>query len=91
MSTDSVVRARIDSEIKKKADEVFKHRGISASAAIRVFFSTVASTGALPPSFNIPNEETAASIRDGRAGLGVSKYSDASGMFAAFEDDVANR
>ena len=90
MKTDSVIRARIDSDIKHKADAVFARRGVSASAVIRAFFATVAETGALSVELSVPNEETAAAIRDGRAGLEVRRFNDAASMFAALdgEDDA---
>ena len=87
MKTDSVVRARIDSDIKHKADAVFARRGVSASAVIRAFFTAVAETGALPVELNVPNEETAAAIRDGRAGLGVRRFDGAASMFAALDGE----
>lgn len=85
MKTDSVIRARIASDVKRKADAVFARRGVSASAVIRAFLTTVAETGALPVELNVPNEETAAAIRDGRAGLGVKRFNDAASMFAALD------
>ena len=87
MKTDSVIRTRIDSEVKYKADAVFARRGVSASAVIRAFFSTVAETKALPVELNVPNEETAAAIRDGRAGLGVRRFDNAASMFAALDGE----
>ena len=87
MKTDSVVRARIDSDIKHKTDAVFARRGVSASAVIRAFFTAVAETGALPVELNVPNEETAAAIRDGRAGLGVRRFDGAASMFAALDGE----
>ena len=87
MKTNSVIRARIDSDVKHRADAVFARRGVSASAAIRAFFSTVAETGALPVELNVPNEETAAAIRDGRAGLGVRRFDNAASLFAALDEE----
>lgn len=87
MKTDPVIRARIDSDVKHKADAVFARRGVSASTVIRAFFSTVAETGALPIELNVPNEETAAAIRDGRAGLGVRRFDNAASMFATLDEE----
>ena len=87
MKTDSVIRARIDSDVKYKADAVFARRGVSASTVIRAFLTTVAETGVLPIALNVPNEETAAAIRDGRVGLGVRLFNDAASMFAALDGE----
>ena len=87
MKTESVIRARIDSDVTHTADAVFARRGVSASAVIRAFFSTVAETGTLPIELNVPNEETAAAIRAGRAGLGVRRFDNAASMFAALDEE----
>lgn len=88
MKADSVIRARIDLDVKRKADAVLARRGVSASAAIRAFFTTIAETGVLPVELNVPNEETAAAIRDGRAGLGVRRFENAASMFAALDGEA---
>lgn len=82
------MRARIDVRTKQKADEIFRRVGVSSSAVIRALFLSVAASGRLPSSLNIPNNETAKSIRDARAGIGVKRYSSSAEMFAELDSKI---
>ncbi len=68
MSTDAVVRARIDGEVKEKASRVLAEMGLSVSDAIRMLLIRVAAEKALPFEARVPNSETVAAMREGRQG-----------------------
>lgn len=70
MSTDDVVRARIDGKIKEQATRVLADMGLSVSDAIRMLLVRVAREKALPFDVRIPNEETIAAIEELRKGEG---------------------
>ena len=55
MSTDDVVRARIDGKVKEQAARVLADMGLSVSDAIRMLLVRVAREKALPFDVRIPN------------------------------------
>ena len=58
MASDTVVRARIDGEVKEKAAKVLADMGLSVSDAIRLLLVRVAAEKALPFEIKVPNAET---------------------------------
>ena len=58
MSTDTVVRARIDSDTKTRATEALQAMGLSVSAAIRLLLLRVADEKRLPFAVQVPNATT---------------------------------
>ena len=81
MSTTEVVRARIDSQLKKEASTVLAAMGLSMSDAIRLLFVRVAAEKALPFDVRAPNAETQAAMRDARAGR-VTRVADVGALMA---------
>lgn len=68
MSAQDVVRARIDSALKKEATAVLAEMGLSVSDAIRILFVRLAAERALPFDVRVPNAKTQAAMRDVREG-----------------------
>jgi len=58
MKSDTVVRARIDSETKRRATEALRAMGLSVSDAIRLLLVRVADEKRLPFSVQVPNSAT---------------------------------
>ncbi len=58
MAATEVVRARIDSKLKKKASAVLSGMGLSVSDAIRIMLVRVVAEQALPFEIRTPNRET---------------------------------
>ena len=69
--TSSKVRTNVylDSEMKAKAKEIFKHYGVSLSDAINMFLTQSVLERGLPFELKIPNKETIKAIEDARAGI----------------------
>lgn len=59
----------LDSDMKAKAKEIFKHYGVSLSDAINMFLTQSVMERGLPFEMKIPNDETIQAIRDARAGI----------------------
>lgn len=59
MASDTIVRARIDGQVKEKAAKVLAEMGPSVSDAIRLLLVRVAAEKALPFEIKVPNAETA--------------------------------
>ncbi|WP_186156525.1 type II toxin-antitoxin system RelB/DinJ family antitoxin [Burkholderia gladioli] len=73
MSTNPVVRARIDPAIKAEASAVLASVGLTVSDAFRLLLTRVAHDKALPFEPLIPNETTVAAMREARAG-GLKRF-----------------
>jgi len=68
MAANSVVRARIDEEIKEEATVVLAAMGLSVSDAVRMMLTRVAREKALPFEALVPNEVTIAAMKEARQG-----------------------
>ena len=72
MASDTVVRARIDAEVKEKAAKVLAEMGLSVSDAIRLLLVRVAVEKTLPFEVKVPNAETRAAMAELEGGGGIS-------------------
>lgn len=72
MASDTVVRARIDGQVKDKAARVLAEMGLSVSDAIRLLLVRVAAEKALPFEIKVPNAETRAAMLELEQGAGKS-------------------
>ena len=68
MRTNSVVRARIDEDIKNEASAVLKAMGLTVSDAFRLLMVRIAREKALPFEPLVPNEETIEAMKAARRG-----------------------
>ena len=81
MATDTVVRARIDEQVKEKAAKVLADMGLSVSDAIRLLLIRVAADKALPFEIKMPNAETRAAMAELEQGEGKS-FDSVAGLMA---------
>lgn len=86
MAAAEIVRARIDSDLKKEASAVLSGMGLSVSDAIRLLFVRVAAEKAMPFDLRMPNTETQAAMRDAREGR-VTRVSNVSALMADLDAD----
>ncbi len=68
MAEKSVVRARIDGEVKAEAEAVLASIGLTVSDAFRLMMIRIAKEKALPFEPLVPNEETIEAMRAARRG-----------------------
>lgn len=68
MSSNAVVRARIDEHIKEEASIVLASMGLTISDAFRLLLTRVAKEKALPFEPLVPNAETIAAMKEARRG-----------------------
>ena len=68
MTANSVVRARIDEQIKNEATAVLKAMGLTASDAFRLMMVKIAKEEALPFEPLVPNDETIEAMKAARRG-----------------------
>lgn len=68
MTTNAVVRARVDEHIKEEASTVLAAIGLTVSDAFRLLLIRVAQDKALPFEPIVPNKKTLAALRAARRG-----------------------
>jgi DNA-damage-inducible protein J len=75
-----MIRVRIDPTLKDRAETILGHLGLSASDAIRLFYSQITLAEGLPFPVKIPNAETRQAMNEADAGRG-NRYASAAEMF----------
>ena len=70
MATDSIVRARIDSETKQRAADALSDMGLSISDAIRLLMLRIADEKRLPFEVKVPNAATRRAMAEIEQGKG---------------------
>lgn len=70
MSTDSVVRARIDNDTKVRATAALEAMGLSVSDAIRLLMLRIADEKRLPFAVQVPNSTTVKAMEELESGKG---------------------
>jgi DNA-damage-inducible protein J len=65
----------LDSEMKKKAQEIFKQYGMGLSDAFNIFLAQSVMQRGIPFEIKIPNDETAQVIKEAREGKNMTKIS----------------
>lgn len=70
-TTDSYVRARIDTATKERASDALEAMGLSISDAIRLLMIQVADEQRLPFEIKVPNATTRKAIKELESGKGV--------------------
>ena len=86
MAADSIVRARIPSDLKQEATDVLAHMGFSVSDAIRMLMVRIAREKAMPFEARVPNDVTLqaiAELSDGRS----SRAADVTQLMAQLNAD----
>jgi DNA-damage-inducible protein J len=76
MAKSETIRARVEPELKREAEEVLKALGLNASEAITLFYRQVALRRRLPFEVKLPNETTRAAMRDALESKNLTEWSD---------------
>ena len=82
---DSIVKARVNSELKYQAEKVLRKLGLSTSEAINALFSQINLTKSVPFQLKIPNKETRKAIEETEAGIGIVECKDMDDLFDKLE------
>ena len=81
MGKTSTVRARIEPELKERAEKLFEELGITTTQAITLFYRQVILRRGLPFEVVIPRPTTLKTFEDTDAGRNVIVAKDAEDMF----------
>lgn len=86
MTTNSVVRARINEQVKQEAMAVLEAMGLTASDAFRMMMTRIAAEKSLPFEPLVPNATTIAAMKEARAGK-LKSFSSVEAMLADLDAD----
>ncbi len=81
MAKTATVQARIEPQLKQKADAILESLGINATTAITLFYTQMVRQRGIPIELKAPNEETIAAMRE----LKDPKFREATSKFDSVE------
>ena len=74
MAKTEMIRARVEPDLKRKAEELFSELGLSTTEAITLFYKQVTVHRGLPFDVRVPNAETLEALRQARDEDGLTEY-----------------
>ncbi|MBI5585424.1 MAG: type II toxin-antitoxin system RelB/DinJ family antitoxin [Deltaproteobacteria bacterium] len=81
----ALVQARIEPEIKQKAEGVLKKLGLTPTEAIRIYYRQISLRGGLPFPVEIPNELTSTTLEKNRRGRDLLEFESLAALFKTWE------
>jgi len=81
MKKSSTIRARIEPELKDKAEDILRRIGLTPTQALTLFYKQVELRKGLPFDVAIPNETTRRTFSDTDSGRNLVVCEDADDMF----------
>jgi DNA-damage-inducible protein J len=85
MMKTSTISARIDPDLKKKAEQVFRELGLTSSQAITLFYKQVELQGGLPFMVKIPNDVTMEALEAARTRNNLEDFNAVEDLFDDLE------
>ena len=84
-SKSGAVRARVDPELKRRAEALLRQVGLTPSEAVRLFYRQVELSGGLPFEVRVPNPQTRDAILEARSGAGLRRFDGVDELFDDLE------
>ncbi len=81
MKKSSTIRARMEPDLKDKAEYIFRKLGLTTTQALTLFYKQVELRNGLPFDVAIPNETTRRTLADTDSGRNLVVCEDADDMF----------
>ena len=85
MAKTEMIRARVEPELKREAEELFSALGLSTTEAITLFYKQVTLHQGLPFEVRIPNAETVEALEQARDREGLTEYGSLDDLKARFD------
>jgi len=85
MIQNSTIHARINSELKKSAENILDQLGMSSAEAIRLFYKQIELRKGLPFDIVLPNKITEETLIKSDEGIDVHRVKDSQQLFAELE------
>ncbi len=76
MAKTEMIRARVEPELKREAEQLFSTLGLSTTEAITLFYKQVTMHRGMPFDVRVPNAETIEALRQARDGEDLTEYAD---------------
>lgn len=74
MAKSKMIRVRVETGLKREAEEVLEELGMSATEAITLFYTQVALQRGLPFDVRLPNAETVEALQQAQDGTDLVEY-----------------
>jgi DNA-damage-inducible protein J len=87
MSKSAMIRARVEPDLKERAESTLEKLGLSPTAAITLFYRQIVQRRGLPFEVRIPNAVTRRAMRDAESGLNLIEAESMDELFAKLNDD----
>jgi len=71
VSKSAMIRARVEPELKHRAEAMLEQLGLTVTTAITLFYRQIIHRGGLPFELRLPNTATRRAMHDARTGRGV--------------------
>lgn len=84
MAKTATIRARVEPELKRQAEDLFSQLGLSVTEAITLFYRQVTLTQGLPFAVKLPNAETVEALIQARDGANLNEYAGPEDLKAKF-------
>ncbi len=81
MAKTTTISARIDPNIKNRAEQVFRELGLTSSQAITLFYKQVELQQGLPFIVKIPNDLTAETLESARSRSNLESFNTTNDLF----------
>jgi len=86
MPKTAMIRARVEPQLKERAEAMLDEMGLSATTAITLFYRQIIHHRALPFQVRLPNIATRRAMRAARTGRGVVSAESIDDLFAKLDD-----
>ena len=86
MPKSATVRARVEPQLKARAEAMLEAMGLSATTAITLFYRQIVQRRALPFEILVPNAATRRAMREARTGRGVVEAASVEVLLARLEE-----
>ncbi len=90
MVKSAMIRARVEPELKRQAEDLFSELGLSATEAITLFYRQVTVHRGLPFSVRLPNADTVEALRQAQEGRGLTEYASLEALRDSVDDAPAD-
>ena len=84
-SKTAIISARIDPDLKRDAEQIFRELGLTTSQAITLFYKQVDIQRGLPFTVRIPNKVTSKALEDAKTQRNLKSFDGTAGLFADLE------
>ena len=82
MSKTATIRARVEPGLKSEVENILSHLGLTASETIHLLYRQIKLQRGLPFDVRIPNQLTARTLNESKAGKNVKRFGSKKELYA---------